>query len=308
MRDMAVSAKFGKGEPVRNAILIAGPTASGKSAFALEQAQKEHGAIINCDSMQIYSVLHVLTARPSAAEMQTVPHHLYGHVHPSQPYSTGRWLTDVAGLFEAGTHDGRRPVFVGGNRALFPGTAGRPVTNAEDFPILCAPRLRAKLSEAGSARLHGILAEKDPAAAASINPGDPQRVLRALEVYEASGRSILEWQKERTPPLVDASSAEKHLLLPDRAVLHQRLEQRLDRMIDLGALAEVAALRRLNLDPALPAMKAIGVPQLLAAADGSVELEVAVENAKTATRQYAKRQMTWFRNQLDDSWSIVRDN
>lgn len=298
------SARVGKGEPVRNAILIAGPTASGKSAFALELAQREHGAVINCDSMQVYSVLHVLTARPDASEMQAVPHHLYGYVHPSQPFSTGRWLADVAGLFETGALEDRRPVFVGGTglyfRALLGGLSQMP-----RIPDTLRTRLRAELSASGSVRMHEKLDETDPAAAAEINPGDPQRILRALEVFEASGRSILDWQKRQTPPLVDEASARKYLLLPDRAELHRRIEQRLDRMIDLGALAEIEALRRLRLDPALPAMKAIGVPQFLAAADGSVELETAVENAKTATRQYAKRQMTWFRNQLDESWTTL---
>lgn len=254
--------------------------------------------------MQVYSVLNVLTARPGAREMQIVPHHLYGYVHPSQSYSTGQWLTDIADLLESGGLDGRRPVFVGGTglyfRALLGGLSQMP-----KIPDSLRSRLRSELSELGSARLHEELKEMDPAAAASINPGDPQRVLRALEVFEASGRSILEWQKERTPPLVDGLSAQKYLLLPDRAVLRRRLEQRLDRMIDLGALAEIAALRQLEIDPAMPAMKAIGVPQLLKAANGAVDLEKAVEDAKTATRQYAKRQMTWFRNQLDDSWTIL---
>ncbi len=304
MRDMAVSAKVGRGEPIRNAILIAGPTASGKSAYALERAENEHGAIVNCDSMQVYSVLHVLTARPSATETQIVPHHLYGYVHPSQSFSTGQWMADVTELLESGALEDRRPIFVGGTglyfRALLGGLSQMP-----KIPDSLRTRLRAELSESGSVRLHKELNEKDPAAAASINPGDPQRVLRALEVFEASGRSILEWQKERTPPLVDELSAQKYLILPDRAVLHRRLEQRLDRMIDLGALAEIAALGQLGIDPAMPAMKAIGVPQLLAAADGAVDLEIALKDAKTATRQYAKRQMTWFRNQLDDNWVIL---
>ncbi len=254
--------------------------------------------------MQVYNVLNVLTARPGETETRTVPHHLYGYVDPSQAFSTGQWLADVAELIGSGALGGRRPVFVGGTglyfRALLGGLSQMP-----SIPQTLRNRLRTNLSELGSERLHGRLSEKDPAAAESIHPGDPQRVLRALEVFEASGRSILEWQKERTPPLVDSASAQKYVLLPDRAVLRRRLEHRFDRMIELGALSEIAALRQLGLDPALPAVKAIGVPQLLAAADGTIDLETAVSNAKIATRQYAKRQITWFRNQLDDSWTII---
>lgn len=301
---MAISVAAGKGEPVRNAILIAGPTASGKSAYALEHAKRLKGSIVNCDSMQVYSVLKLLTARPGIRDMQTVPHHLYGYVHPSQKFSTGQWLADVASLLRSTKLDGCRPVFVGGTglyfRALLGGLSDMP-----QIPDSLRSRLRRELIERGSGGLHENLSEKDPLAAASINPGDPQRVLRALEVFEVSGRSILEWQKRQSPPLVDSASAQKYVLLPERPVLRQRLEQRFDRMIDQGALAEIAELRELALDPAMPAMKAIGVPQLMAAAEGQVDLEAAVENAKTATRQYAKRQMTWFRNQLDDSWTVV---
>ena len=289
-------------EALEDAVLIAGPTASGKSAFALDYATRHGGAIINCDSMQVYTVLNVLTARPAPEDLELVPHHLYGYVHPTETYSTGRWLADVARLLKSSRLGGRRPVFVGGTglyfRALTEGLSEMP-----EIPSVVRRRLREEMSEFGPEAMHARLAALDPAAAEAIRATDPQRILRALEVFEVSGRSILAWREQRTRPLVRSESAEKLLLLPDRDVLNRRIERRLDGMIEMGALSEVQALRDLDLEPAMPAMKAIGIPQLMAALDGSSTLEASVARAKTATRQFAKRQVTWFRNQLDDSWT-----
>lgn len=290
--------------PLKNAILIAGPTASGKSAHALRLAERVGGVIVNADSMQVYSILRVLTARPDADETRRVPHLLYGHIHPGDSYSTGQWLRDVEDLREAGAFEGRRPIFVGGTglyfRALTEGLSVMPEVAPE-----IRERWRRRLALDGVEELHRALERDDPAAAAKLRPGDGQRILRALEVLEASGRSILDWQAEAGTPLVDAESADRVVIAPDRALLVARIEKRFDRMVEDGALDEVRALAALKLDPALPAMKAIGVRELMEAEEGSLSLDEAIERAKIATRQYAKRQATWFRNQFGPEWRRV---
>ncbi len=289
---------------VENAILIAGPTASGKSAMALDFAEREGGVVVNTDSMQGYSVLNVLTARPSEADLARAPHELYGHIHPSRAYSTGAWLRDVKRLHDEGVLARRVPVFVGGTglyfRALVEGLSEMP-----DIPKSTRDRWRWELNERGPERLHRILRQEDPEAAAVIRPSDGQRVVRALEVLEASGRSILVWQAERGKPLIDRASARFFVIEPERAFLVGRIERRFDGMIDAGALDEVAALSALKLDPVLPATKAIGFRELEAALEGRIDMAEAIERAKIATRQYAKRQATWFRHQLGPEWKRV---
>ena len=291
-------------DDIRRAVLIAGPTASGKSALALRIAAEIGGVIVNTDSMQVYDVLRVLTARPDAEETARVPHRLYGHVAPSVSYSTGRWLDDVRAVMAEEEIAGRPLVFTGGTglyfRALTRGLSPMPMV-----PDAVRERWRSRLAEEGAEALHGILQGDDPAAAATIRPADGQRILRALEVKEVSGRSILDWQAEAGTPLVDEGQAERYLVMPDRDFLNARIEDRFDRMVEAGALDEVNALNALKLDPALPAMKAIGVRELTNALQNRSSLEGAISLAKTATRQYAKRQMTWFRNQLGEGWKIV---
>jgi tRNA dimethylallyltransferase len=295
----------GQAGRVRNAVLIAGPTASGKSALALRIAERVGGIVVNTDSMQAYSVLDVLTARPSAGELARAPHVLYGHVHPSIAYSTGAWLRDVTRLIEEGALAGRPAVFVGGTglyfRALAEGISEMPV-----IPAAVRGRWRRELDERGPAGLHEVLRRLDPDAAARLKPGDRQRIVRALEVLEASGRSILDWQAGRGQPLVDRSSARFLVIEPDRAELVARIDARFDTMVERGAVEEVRALDALGLDPALPAMKAIGAPELRAAIAGELGFPQAVDRAKTATRQYAKRQATWFRHQLGGEWKRLR--
>lgn len=292
------------GGRVKDAILIAGPTASGKSALALALAGRHGGVIVNADSMQVYAILDVLSARPGAEEMERAPHRLYGHVPPAVAYSTGAWLRDVERLAAEGAFAGRRPIFVGGTglyfRALSEGIAEMP-----DIPDLIRRRWRDALAEQGPEGLHRVLMGKDEAAAARLKPGDGQRIVRALEVLEASGRSILIWQAERGAPLIDRASAHFYVIEPERAALAARIEARFDTMIERGALDEVRRLSALGLDPALPAMKAIGVPELRAAMAGEIGIPEAIRRAKTATRQYAKRQATWFRHQLDGDWRRV---
>jgi tRNA dimethylallyltransferase len=286
---------------VKDAILIAGPTASGKSALALALAERAGGVIVNTDSMQGYAVLDVLTARPAADALARVPHFLYGHVPPSTAYSTGAWLRDVTRLIEEGALAGRPAIFVGGTglyfRALTEGIARMP-----DIPSEMRERWRHALAESGAPSLHRILMRRDAGAAARLRPSDGQRIVRALEVLEASGRSILDWQRQNGPPLIDRASARFLVIEPERAALAQRIEQRFDAMIAGGALEEVRRLIALKLDPALPAMKAIGVRELQAVLDGAMDTATAIDRAKAATRQYAKRQATWFRHQLGGEW------
>ncbi|MCV3208979.1 tRNA (adenosine(37)-N6)-dimethylallyltransferase MiaA [Mesorhizobium sp. YC-39] len=298
---------------VKNAILIAGPTASGKSALALDLAERKGGVIVNTDSMQGYSVLDVLTARPSAAELARAPHYLYGHVHPSTAYSTGAWLRDVMKLIDAGTFSERpdgtfseRPViFVGGTGLYFRALA-EGISEMPDIPRSIRDRWRYELQEQGAAKLHRILLREDSAAGMVLKPTDGQRIVRALEVLDASGRSILDWQAMRGRPLIDRDSARFFVIVPERAALVSRIEARFDRMLDMGAVDEVRRLAALGLDADLPAMKAIGVRELRAAMAGELSFPEAIERAKIATRQYAKRQATWFRHQLGLEWQRLR--
>jgi tRNA dimethylallyltransferase len=298
---MERSGKTVAGEPIRDAVLIAGPTASGKSALALRMAAETGGVIVNADSMQVYDLLDVLTARPSRADLAAAPHRLYGHVDPASAYSTGAWLRDVVRLRDSGELAARPPIFVGGTglyfKALLEGLSRMP-----DIPAAIREKWRGRLADEGAGALHALLAEADPAAAKRLMPADGQRVLRALEVLDASGRSILDWQAETGTPLVDPGTARRIVLEPPREILHRRIGERLPRMIEGGALDEVRALAAMNLDPAMPVMKAIGVRELSAVLDGRDDLAIAVERIAASTRQYAKRQSTWFRNQFGPEW------
>ena len=286
-------------------MLIAGPNASGKSALALSLAEKliragRPAVIVNADSMQVYSTLRILTARPDGGQMARAPHHLYGHVAPSERYSVGRWLDDVGGVLAGLEGAGQLPVLVGGTglyfRALTQGLAALP-----DIPESIRGHWRGQMAKQGPASLHRLLAVRDPDAAATIRPGDRQRIVRALEVIEATGRSILTWRRqEPAPPLIDPATALRLVVEPDRAALYRRIERRVEAMVEAGALDEVAALLALDLDPDLPAMKAIGVKAFGDFLDNRIPLEEAIAKAKTETRQYAKRQMTWLRNQMAD--------
>lgn len=251
--------------------------------------------------MQVYDILHLLTARPDKDEMAGVPHYLYGFVNPCETFSTGRWLESVQALLQRAELKDKTCVFVGGTglyfRALLGGLARVP-------PV--EPAIREKwrlfLRENGIGPLYKCLAEKDPVMAQRLSPGDGQRILRALEVWEATGRSLAEWQRMGSEPLVDAIRARRLVLMPERDHLAARINARFDTMVEKGALEEVRQLRAMHLDPALPAMKAIGVREFSAFLDGETSLEAAIERAKAETRRYAKRQMTWLRHQLDESW------
>jgi tRNA dimethylallyltransferase len=292
---------------LKNAILIAGPTASGKSALALRLASETGGTIVNADSMQVYSVLDRLTARPNADELSAAPHRLYGHVHPSADYSTGQWLREVRALAADGEFERRRPIFCGGTglyfRALLDGLSQMP-----DIPQTIRERWRNRLSTKGARELHDVLMREDPEAAARLKPGDGQRIVRALEVLDASGRSIVAWQSERGSPVVDRGTATMVIVEPDRSELDRRIEARFSTMLESGAIEEVKSLLALDLDPAKPAMKAIGVREIAALINDEATRADTIEAVRVATRQYAKRQSTWFRNQTGPEWRKIKDS
>jgi len=284
-----------------NAILITGPTASGKSALAVEFAKQHNGVVVNADSMQVYDTLCVLTARPSDEDMQGVPHYLYGHVPANLAYSTGAWLRDVTELLPRLHADGRKPIFVGGTGLYFKALTGG-LSDMPAIPEEVRNRLRSRLQEEGRDELYRQLRERDPLVAESLRPQDGQRIVRALEVLEATGRSIADFQAQTGPVIVDPSTSRKIVVVPDRAILHQRINGRFEKMLEQGAEDEVKTLLSLSLPPDMPVMKAIGVSQIAAMLRGELSRDEVLERGAAATRQYAKRQMTWFRNQMDESW------
>jgi len=282
-------------------VLIAGPTASGKSALALAIARAVGGTIVNADSMQVYRDLRVITARPTPDEEAKVPHRLYGHADASENYSVGRWLADVQGALATIRREGRVPILVGGTglyfKALTQGLSAIP-----PIPPEIRDRIRARIESEGPAALHAELLARDPASAVRAN--DRTRIARALEVLEATGRTITDWHRDGLPPPVDAAGAVKVFLAPERDALRERIDQRFDAMLAAGALEEVRALSLRRLDPLLPAMKAHGVPWLIRHLAGEISIEEAAVGAKNDTRRYTKRQFTWARHQLPDwAWT-----
>lgn len=294
----------GKPEAPLRAILIAGPTASGKSALALNLAKHFKGSIINADSMQVYAEMQVLTARPTAEEMGGVPHYLYGHVPASRVHNTGQWVKDALRAIAESEAEGRLPILVGGTglyfRALTQGLADIP-----DVPDDTRQALRRRLEQEGSSVLHAELQTFDAGAHARLQPTDPQRILRAHEVFAATGRSLTDWQADPVIPPVTGKLA-TILLMPERSWLYDRCNRRFVWMLENGALAEAERMNRLNLDQSLPAAKALGLSEMIALTSGRLEKSDAIEKAQQRTRRYAKRQMTWFRNQMI-SWKSFNE-
>lgn len=285
-----------------DAVLIAGPTASGKSALALKLAREYGGAVINADAMQVYRELRVLSARPDAAEEAEAPHYLYGFVSAFEPFSVGRWLDAAREALDEVRAKGLLPIVVGGTglyfAALLNGLSPIPEIHAS-----IRVEARQKLAELGNEAFHAALLARDPVMGARLNPGDSQRLVRAWEVIEATGQSLAEWQMLKGEPVLTGDLA-RFVLKPNRDWLIERIGRRFRLMMEQGALEEVRALRDGGLSTDLPAARALGVPSLLAHLEGRLALEQAVEQAITQTRQYAKRQMTWFRHQMPD-WRVL---
>jgi len=283
------------------AILIAGPTASGKSALALALAERLGGVVINTDSMQVYRELRVLTARPTPEEEVRAPHLLYGFVAAREGYSAGRYIEDAARAVAQAEEQGRLPIFVGGTglyfKALLEGLSPIP-----PVPREIRAHWRSEAQRIGPEALHEVLRERDAEMAARLRPTDPQRIVRALEVLDATGRSLAAWQNLPGQGVLKEEETIRLVLLPDRAELYQRCDARFDEMLRKGALDEVAHIRDLQLDPDLPVMTAHGVPHLMAALAGKISLEEAAARAKADTRHYAKRQFTWIRRNMT-SWT-----
>ncbi|GAA0546601.1 tRNA dimethylallyltransferase [Rhizomicrobium palustre] len=288
------------GDPF-DAVLIAGPTASGKSALALALAEELGGVVINADSMQVYSELSVLSARPSAADEARVPHTLYGHVGAEERYSVGRYQIDATRALNEARAAGQLPIFVGGTglyfAALTDGLAEIPAVPAD-----IREAARDRLQALGVAGLHAELMAKDPETAAGLRPTDPQRVLRAWEVLEATGRPLSGWQKEAGKPVLAGARLARFVLDIERFELRERIRIRFLHMLETGALEEAARLK--GLDPTLPAAKVLGLRELWALQTGELPREDAITLAVTATRQFAKRQVTWFRHRMAD-WDWV---
>ncbi|WP_421759481.1 tRNA (adenosine(37)-N6)-dimethylallyltransferase MiaA [Devosia sp.] len=294
---------MGKG-PQKRAVLIAGPTASGKSALALKLARERGGLIVNTDALQVYDGLRLLTARPSEAEMAEAPHRLYGTVPPSRRFSTGDWARAAAEVIAA--EGDRELIFVGGTglyfEALLNGFADVP-----DVPEAAVLAATAEVEGLDGDERGRLIAARDPLVAARLKAPDPQRVIRALAVLIATGRSLASFQDEAQAGLLKGFALERIVLNPDRDVLRARIARRFSTMLDHGAVEEVRGLLFSGLDPQLPAMKAIGVPEITAWLAGELPAEEAIERAVIATRQYAKRQRTWFRSRMAD-WTWIEPN
>ena len=278
----------------RPVLIVAGPTASGKSPLALAIAEAMAGTIINADSMQVYRELAILTARPDAAALARAPHRLYGVIPVDEPSSAGRWREMALAEMRSAHAAARLPIVTGGSglylKALVDGLAPVP-----QVPRALREHSRALYAELGPEAFHQALARRDPAAA-KLKSRDRQRQLRAWEVLEATGRTLAEWQRERGPPAVERLAFAAILFDPPRPGLYAAIERRFDAMMAAGALDEAAALHARGLDPALPALRAVGVAELLRHLSGELALEEAVALAKRSSRQLAKRQLTWFRH------------
>jgi tRNA dimethylallyltransferase len=279
-------------------ILVAGPTASGKSALALALARSLDGTLVNADSMQVYRDLRVLTARPGPDEEALAPHRLYGVIDAAEPCSAGRWRALATAAIAASRAEGRVPILVGGTglyiHALVHGLAAVP-----PIPDWVREEARRRHAQLGASAFHAALAERDPEAAERLSPGDRQRAIRAYEVVTATGRTLGAWQRDAAPD-GNATDIAAIVLLPPRAAHYAACEARFAAMMERGAPAEVAALVARRLAPDLPAMKAVGVREISAWLDGQTSRDEAVAAAQQATRRYVKRQTTWLRHRMTE--------
>jgi tRNA dimethylallyltransferase len=285
------------------AVLIAGPTASGKSALAIDLAGRTGGVILNADSMQVYRDLRVLTARPSLEEEARVPHGLYGHVDGALNFSVGHYIAAAASALRDAEAAGQLPVFVGGTGLYFKALTDG-LSDIPPVPDEVREQVRRRAEGRPVEELWREAVARDPEGAARLRPTDPLRILRALEVLEATGRPLSSYLGSRRPGPLAGRAVVKIFLAPDRAWLRARIDDRFAAMVETGALAEAEALMRRGLDPALPVMRAHGVPGLIAHLRGEATLDEAIAKGAGDTRAYAKRQFTWFRHQMP-GWTWV---
>jgi tRNA dimethylallyltransferase len=282
------------------AILIAGPTASGKSALGSRIARAFGGAVINTDSMQVYADLRVLSARPTPQEEALAPHHLYGSVDGAVNFSVGHFQRQAAAIL-SGVEAGTLPIFVGGTGLYFR-SLDEGISDLPAVPEPVRARIRAEAEGQPTEALHAALASRDPESAGRLRPSDRMRVMRALEIFEATGRSIGSFHEAREPGPLAGRPLLKIFLAAERETLRRRIDARFLTMMEEGALDEVAALRDRHLDPLLPVMRAHGVPGLIAHLDGTISRDEAIRRGQGDTRRYAKRQFTWFRHQMGEDW------
>ncbi len=280
--------------------VIAGPTASGKSAFAIEHAISRNGVIINADASQLYADLDIISARPSATDLARAPHRLYGILDGADPATGARWAEMAKAEIERAWASGQLPILVGGTgmylRLLLHGLAAIPDID---------PAIRAAVRAMPVAEAARELSARDPVMHARLRPTDTTRIARALEVVKSTGRSLADWQADTPHGLAAHVTLDARVIMPDRALLYERCNARFDAMLEQGALDEAARLMDRHLDPMLPVMKAVGLTPLLAHLRGEISLDQARTRAQQDTRNYAKRQMTWFRNQTPDWPKII---
>jgi tRNA dimethylallyltransferase len=286
------------GDRNRPVVFIAGPTASGKSATAAELARVGNGVVVNADALQVYRELNILSARPSPEEERAIPHRLYGFVPAATAYSVGLWLAEARTAIEECWASGRMPIVTGGTGLYFKALE-QGLVQLPPIPAAIRRHWRERLKREGAASLHAELTAADAAEASRLRVSDPQRIVRALEVISATGKSLSAWQQEaRGAPFLERSRLLKLYISPPREQLYRQIDERFDRMIAQGAVAEVQSLLAMRLDPSLPAMKAIGIEELGRALLGEIPLEEACRIAKRNTRHYAKRQLTWARSNM----------
>jgi tRNA dimethylallyltransferase len=287
----------------RRVLVVAGPTASGKSSMAMDIADEFGGVIINADSMQVYEELRILTARPSEEDEARAPHRLYGVIAPSTNCSVARWRDMAVREVESVLDTDRLPIVTGGTglyiRALMRGLAPIP-----DVPSGIRDDVQSFFDQHGGGALHKELSQSDPDTAARVAPGDKQRLIRATEVFRATGKPLSHWIASGNEGSMANIAFQPLVLMPEREALYERIDARFHQMIDEGALEEVRKLLKLGLDPALSAMKAVGVRELAGYLADEITLESAVSAAQQASRNYAKRQMTWFRNQIPEAETV----
>ncbi len=279
-------------------VVIGGPTASGKSSTAMDVAEEFDGVVINADSMQMYNKLRIVTARPSVEDEQRVPHRLYGVMDPSETCSAGYWEKLCIEEIRKVWAQDKLPVVTGGT-GLYIKTLVDGISQLPPIPDEIRENIRKRAEVDGIEVLYAELQVKDSEMAERLKPADKQRICRALEVLEATGKSLAVLQREIKPkPVLEAAYA-THVIMPPRDILYQRCDSRFDIMLEQGAIEEVSAFAELDLDPNLPSMKALGVPELLSLVRGEAALDEARERAQMQTRRFAKRQCTWFRNQIN---------